>query len=231
MRWGQQRARLQEDAPRGLDDPRRQPLDRLVDAGGRAVGISGKDGGLVMASKVKGSPMVSSSSPRICSPGSADSSPGQAVTDLSQDHLNAVMQGTMRLRQRPGPRNALGDIKFVFPNHSNIYLHHTPSTQLFARERRDFSHGCIRVEDPEGLAGWILRGEAGWTPRAVRAATRGSRTVEVPVSRPITVLIGYFTAAGWGEGGFTFREDVYGQDAALATALREEASRRGAEAP
>lgn len=148
-----------------------------------------------------------------------------------RDLAAGLRSGALRLRQRPGAGNTLGLVKIALSGPSWLYLHGTPSEELFGPARRDFSHGCIRVEDPEGLAVWILRGEAGWTPRAVRAAARGSRTVEVPVSREITVLVAYFTASGWGEGGFTFREDVYGQDAALATALREEALRRGAEPP
>ena len=74
--------------------------------------------------------------------------------------LDAVLAGNARIRQRPGPRNALGDIKFVFPNRENIYLHHTPSVQLFERDRRDFSHGCIRVEQPVALAMFALQRHA-----------------------------------------------------------------------
>ena len=75
------------------------------------------------------------------------------VTDLSPTLLDEVVAGRARIRQRPGPKNALGDIKFVFPNNDNIYLHHTPAVRLFERDRRDFSHGCIRVEQPVALAG------------------------------------------------------------------------------
>ena len=96
----------------------------------------------------------------------------------------------MRIRQRPGLANALGDIKFVFPNDEAIYLHHTPSTGLFARPRRDFSHGCIRVEAPVALAEFVLEGTPGWdetphprgdgagsssTPMPARAAAGGDR--------------------------------------------------------
>ena len=65
------------------------------------------------------------------------------------------------VRERPGPKNSLGLVKFMFPNEYNIYLHSTPATQLFDRSRRDFSHGCIRVQKPEDLAAWVLRA-AGW---------------------------------------------------------------------
>ena len=83
---------------------------------------------------------------------------GRVQTVLTPQALDAVLAGQLRIRQRPGERNALGDIKFVFPNSDNIYLHHTPATQLFERARRDFSHGCIRVEQPVELATFVLQG-------------------------------------------------------------------------
>ena len=86
---------------------------------------------------------------------------GQVVTTLSAAHLDAVLHGGWRIRQRPGPQNALGDIKFVFPNNDNIYLHHTPAPQLFERDRRDFSHGCIRVQDAGGAGAVRSAGRAG----------------------------------------------------------------------
>jgi L,D-transpeptidase YcbB len=70
--------------------------------------------------------------------------------------LARLQQGTLRLRQRAGDANALGLVKFVFPNDDNVYLHGTPATRLFGRPRRDFSHGCVRVEDPAALAQWVL---------------------------------------------------------------------------
>ena len=76
--------------------------------------------------------------------------------------------GALRVRQRPGPHNALGLVKFIFPNDDNVYLHGTPAQPLFARSRRDFSHGCVRVEDPAALAQWVLADQPGWTPRAHR---------------------------------------------------------------
>jgi murein L,D-transpeptidase YcbB/YkuD len=81
---------------------------------------------------------------------------GRAGTTLSAAALDSVLAGRLRIRQRPGPQNALGDIKFVFPNRGNIYLHHTPAIALFDRDRRDFSHGCIRVDEPVALAGFVL---------------------------------------------------------------------------
>lgn len=152
-------------------------------------------------------------------------SSGQAVTDLSQDHLNAVMQGTMRLRQRPGPRNALGDIKFVFPNHSNIYLHHTPSTQLFARERRDFSHGCIRVEDPVALARFVLQDDPAWTPERIREAMGQGKSHTVRLPQPVPVVLAYSTTI-LKNGRPYFFADIYGHDQLLDQTLRRNAQAR-----
>ncbi|HSM91594.1 MAG TPA: L,D-transpeptidase family protein [Anaeromyxobacteraceae bacterium] len=141
--------------------------------------------------------------------------------------ISGLRSGVLKLRQRPGPGNALGLVKLSLARSSWIYLHGTPAPELFSRSRRDFSHGCIRVEDPAALAGWVLRDEPGWTPGAVRWAMASPRTLEVDLRSPPTVLIAYFTATAWDEGGAGFYEDVYGQDAALAGALREEAARRG----
>jgi murein L,D-transpeptidase YcbB/YkuD len=93
-------------------------------------------------------------------------SDGRVLGSLPEGGLDALAQGRMRIRQKPGARNALGDIKFVFPNADNIYLHHTPTAQLFKRDRRDFSHGCIRVEAPADLAEFVFAGEPEWTRNA-----------------------------------------------------------------
>ena len=77
---------------------------------------------------------------------------------VSDEQLAQLNSGALSIRQRPGPKNSLGLVKFVFPNEHNVYLHSTPAQELFSRTRRDFSHGCIRVEDPAGLAEYILRG-------------------------------------------------------------------------
>ena len=107
---------------------------------------------------------------------------------LGDAKLQAVLDGRLRIRQRPGVRNALGDIKFVFPNRESIYLHHTPSVGLFARPRRDFSHGCIRVEQPEALAVFALEGVPGWDEARVRHAMGDDELPStVRLSRPIPV--------------------------------------------
>lgn len=133
--------------------------------------------------------------------------------------LERLRAGTLRLRQRPGSMNALGKVKFNFPNHHDVYMHGTPSAAPFRRARRAISHGCIRVEDPQGLAEWVLHGAPDWTPERIRAAMEGERTLEVPLSSPIPVLLVYGTAVVAEDGTVRFLEDVYGHDAALERAL------------
>jgi len=153
---------------------------------------------------------------------------GQAATTLSEEHLNAVLSGQMRLRQRPGPRNALGDIKFVFPNHSNIYLHHTPSPQLFARERRDFSHGCIRVEDPVALARFVLQDDPAWTDERIREAMGRGQSHTIRLPQPVPVVLAYSTTVVK-DGRPHFFADLYGHDLRLEQALRHNALARQAQ--
>lgn len=143
---------------------------------------------------------------------------GGVDTVLTQDKLNAVRAGQLRIRQRPGPANALGDIKFVFPNRDNIYLHHTPSVGLFARERRDFSHGCIRIEDPVALARFVMAGMAGWDEARIRGQMAAGTSTTVPLAEPIPVLIAYGTVL-FKQGRIHFYDDVYGHDARLQAAL------------
>lgn len=143
---------------------------------------------------------------------------GQVVDNLRGDLLDAVLAGQARIRQRPGPKNALGDIKFVFPNQDAIYLHHTPAVGLFAPERRDFSHGCIRVEDPVGLASFVLARQPGWTEEKIRTAMAGARNQMLTLDEPVPVLITYATALVL-QGRVHFFDDVYGYDALLDRAL------------
>ncbi|HYN59482.1 MAG TPA: L,D-transpeptidase family protein [Rubrivivax sp.] len=144
---------------------------------------------------------------------------GKVHTTLSAERLDAVLAGRMRIRQRPGPTNALGDIKFVFPNRANIYLHHTPATQLFEQVRRDFSHGCIRVEQPVALASFVLQGMPEWTEERIRQAMRSGASTTLKLAAPLPVLIAYGTALVRG-GRTYFFDDVYGLDRKLDAALR-----------
>ncbi len=147
---------------------------------------------------------------------------GQIVTDgqISDEVLAQLRAGKLAVRQKPGPSNALGLVKFMFPNEYNVYLHSTPSQQLFAQNRRDFSHGCIRVEKPEELAAWALQGKPEWSLEQVRAAMRsGKDNQQVNLPQPIPVLIFYVTAVPAPDGSVLFFDDLYGHDARLRAAL------------
>jgi len=148
---------------------------------------------------------------------------GRASTVLSPGALDAVLAGAQRIRQRPGPQNALGDIKFVFPNRDNIYLHHTPATQLFDRDRRDFSHGCIRVEQPVALAGFVLRGMPDWTEERIRQTMAAGVSSTLRLTEPVRVLITYGTVLVKG-GRIHFYNDIYGYDHLLDAALQRRTS-------
>lgn len=145
---------------------------------------------------------------------------GQVVSTLSDAHLDAVLHGGWRIRQRPGPKNALGDIKFIFPNRDNIYLHHTPAPLLFERDRRDFSHGCIRVQEPVALARFVLRDDPTWTEDRIREAMEKGSSRTLRLTQPLPVLITYSTVVVKG-GRVFFYPDVYGLDRLLDQALRQ----------
>ena len=145
---------------------------------------------------------------------------GQTSSAVTPEMLDAVQAGQWRVRQRPGRLNALGDIKFVLPNSQNIYLHHTPSVSLFSRERRDFSHGCIRIEEPVALAQWVLAGDAAWTEARIRQTMGQPRPVTVALPTPVPVLIVYRTVSVRG-GRVHFAPDLYRQDALLERALAQ----------
>lgn len=149
--------------------------------------------------------------------GAADSA---ATLSATPANLQALAAGRLRLRQRPGPDNALGLIKFVLPNGYDVYLHSTPAQRLFAAPRRAFSHGCIRVSDPVALAADVMRGTAGeWTPEKIRAAMNGDTTLRVTLAQPVHVLILYGTAVATEDGAVHFFDDIYGQDRRLEALL------------
>ena len=123
-----------------------------------------------------------------------------------------------RFRQRPGESNALGFVKFLFPNQHAVYLHDTPADALFHRIGRAFSHGCVRVEEPETLAQYVLRDRPEWPPDAIHSAMRAGKERHVKLSQPIPVHIVYMTAWVDDNGGLHFQDDVYGYDARQARA-------------
>jgi L,D-transpeptidase YcbB len=137
----------------------------------------------------------------------------------TEANLSRVSAGTLRLRQLPGPKNALGFVKLVFPNPYNVYLHGTPEQQLFAQPRRDFSHGCIRVEEPTTLAEFALRGQPAWDRVAIDSASEAEKTTHVGVDEPATVVVFYVTTSVDTAGVVHFYPDIYGHDAVLTKAL------------
>lgn len=147
-------------------------------------------------------------------------SDGRVIEGFSEADLDAVQRGQLRIRQRPGASNALGDIKFVFPNKENIYLHHTPTLPLFKRDRRDFSHGCIRVEAPAALAKFVLADEPEWTEERIAQAMRKGKSATIRLKEPVPVVLGYSTATVR-EGRVYFFPDIYGHDKILDNALRQ----------
>ena len=120
----------------------------------------------------------------------------------------------LRFRQRPGPSNALGLVKFIFPNHFSVYLHDTPGDRLFARETRTFSHGCIRVEDPVALAKYVLGDQPDWTESRITEAMHARRERTVMLEEPLPIHIGYWTAWVQPDGSVSFTDDPYGIDQA-----------------
>jgi murein L,D-transpeptidase YcbB/YkuD len=139
----------------------------------------------------------------------------------SVDVRSAILEGRARIRQRPGPGNVLGAAKFVMPNPESIYLHSTDATGLFGRSRRDFSHGCIRVEFPADLAAFVLADHQRWNIDQVQAEMASGRQSVVLPRTPVTVLLFYTTAITGRDGQVLFFQDIYGHDDALANMLAE----------
>ncbi len=131
-----------------------------------------------------------------------------------------VSQGGVMVRERPGPKNSLGLVKFMFPNQYDIYLHSTPAVSLFDRTRRDFSHGCIRVQKPEDLAAWVLQGQGDWDLEKVQEAMNGGPDNHaVSLKTPLPIVIFYATALVEEDGHVHFFDDIYGYDAEMQKVL------------
>jgi murein L,D-transpeptidase YcbB/YkuD len=153
---------------------------------------------------------------------------GDAATVVAPtpENVEALARGTLRLRQLPGPNNALGLVKFIMPNPFNVYLHSTPAQSLFGRSSRAFSHGCVRVADPIALAQYVLRDEPTWTRETIVAGMNGTRPLRIDLRTPIRVFIVYGTAVARENGSVLFFEDVYGHDASLQRLLEVSRSRK-----
>ena len=138
---------------------------------------------------------------------------------LNESAMYLLKQGKFRIRQRPGGKNALGRVKFIFPNKDDVYLHDTPSSGLFSRSRRDLSHGCVRVANPQKLAEFALKDQDNWNPETIQQAMKRPKTQRVVLKKPIPVLFFYTTAFVDKDDNLEFYSDIYGHDAVLLTAL------------
>jgi L,D-transpeptidase YcbB len=142
---------------------------------------------------------------------------GEVVDVASVDWEDEEATKGLRFRQAPGPENALGLVKFIFPNHFSVYLHDTPADALFQKEQRTLSHGCIRVEKPQALAEYVLA-DRGWTEPRITTAMTSKQEQTVKLKEPLPVHIGYWTAWVQEDGNVLFTDDPYGLDRKQAAA-------------
>jgi murein L,D-transpeptidase YcbB/YkuD len=140
---------------------------------------------------------------------------------LKKNNMEIVKQNDSipKLRQLPGKDNALGKVKFLFPNSFDIYLHDTPNKDLFNKKDRALSHGCIRVSNAEKLAQYLLRDQKDWTPEKISAAMNSSNEQIVKLNKSVPVLITYYTAWADENGKLHFGNDIYGHDQRTAAML------------
>jgi L,D-transpeptidase YcbB len=133
---------------------------------------------------------------------------------LAEQHMEqtGTEDGVPVIRQLPGPDNSLGRVKFLFPNSFNIYFHDTNAKELFNRDKRAYSHGCIRLADPEKMAEYLLRNQPEWTPDKIEAAMNSTDEKHVRLKNPVPVFISYYTAWVDDNGRLNFRDDIYGHD-------------------
>lgn len=139
---------------------------------------------------------------------------------VSNEAIEKLKKGVLRVRQRPGNNNSLGKVKFIFPNKDDVYLHDTPANSLFSKSRRDFSHGCVRVENPKALAEFALKNQGKWNADTIKKAMRSPTTQRVDLRQPIPVLFFYTTAFVDQDNNLAFYPDIYGHDAVLLETLK-----------
>ena len=144
---------------------------------------------------------------------------GERPTAFNQETMNLLKEGKLRIRQRPGGKNSLGRVKFIFPNKDDVYLHDTPANALFSKSRRDFSHGCVRVANPQKLAEFALKNQDTWNAETIQLAMNTPKTQRVILKKPIPVLFFYITAFFDQDDNLEFYPDIYGHDAVLLDAL------------
>jgi murein L,D-transpeptidase YcbB/YkuD len=144
------------------------------------------------------------------------------VLSVNEANIARLASGDLKLRQKPGKHNALGEAKFMFPNHHAVYMHGTPAKRLFAKDKRDFSHGCIRLEDPPRLAEHVLSQEPGWDKDRIDELLESGENTLVGLSKPLDVYLVYGTAVTDPDGTVRFMRDVYGHDKNMARLLGEQ---------
>jgi murein L,D-transpeptidase YcbB/YkuD len=151
---------------------------------------------------------------------STDSNQARIIDPSTIDWFNIDRTNTnFRIRQEPGNRNSLGNIKFIFPNRYSVYLHDTPSRRLFALPQRAFSHGCIRLEDPFGLAETLISNEMGWSKYELLSLSKQSKSKVVALNEAVPIHITYMTAWADEQGIVNFRPDIYNRDSQLFASL------------
>lgn len=148
---------------------------------------------------------------------------GDPVNAASIDWVQAAQSGfPYMIRQDPGPDNALGRVKFMFPNHHNVYIHDTPTKNLFSQTERIFSSGCIRVNNPLELARVVLeKNEPGWSSDQITRVIAANQSRTIRLTEPIPVHLLYLTAWADDEGIVYFRRDIYNRDQPLLMALKQ----------
>ena len=146
------------------------------------------------------------------------SDPGYLASQ-NMEQTGTDENGIPKIRQLPGANNSLGRVKFLFPNSFNIYFHDTNAKDLFSRDKRAFSHGCIRLAEPEKLAQYLLRDQPEWTPEKIEAAMDSGNEQYVKLKNPVPVIITYYTAWVDDNGQINFRDDIYSHDQTLGSKM------------
>ena len=142
--------------------------------------------------------------------------------EAQADNADAGLQhGILRARQRPGKKNPLGKVKFIFPNKADVYMHDTPGHGAFNRDRRDLSHGCVRVAEPEKLAEFVLSAQNGWDKQTIEQAMTGPKTQHVILRKAVPVVFFYNTAYAGQDNKLRFYPDIYGYDEQLQSAINK----------
>ena len=137
---------------------------------------------------------------------------GRNVSPYEINWVNYSSSVPYSIRQKPGPRNALGRVKFIFPNNFSVYLHDTPNKHLFNRDIKTFSSGCIRIEKPFELAELLLNDKTKWNSSSINKLVRAGKTRTVYLEEPVQIMVMYWTASADGKGNIYFMNDIYGRD-------------------